>query len=295
MDHFLGLERLIVHRGPQAHCMPPARNLYEAVRATIIFACLVLDRPSPLAHPDWKTIPWILEPESKKPLQYLYDILADVPFIFKERERIVDDSLQYSEVAADCSALIDQIEEMITQLGTWYKKWWAEHEPDLFEVDDLGSLKAEDDDSPLLWETTLHFASLQIAHEYCVYYGTRIMLKTLSRSMKILDPNKDLEEISKLATEARKGSIEICRCVDYHLLDYQVGAGSLFLLFPLRMAWQGLGGNSSREGQWLVDISKQISKGQKGWWESASHLLPGHLGNDDPKNPLTNGIIPVND
>jgi len=76
-----------------------------------------------------------------------------------------------------------------------------------------------------------------------------------------------------MAKEHRQSAIEICRVVDYHLQEVQDGAGSLILLFPLRLAWQALDGNKTIEGAWLFKVSTDVKHGFRGRWRMTAHML----------------------
>lgn len=68
-------------------------------------------------------------------------------------------------------------------------------------------------------------------------------------------------------------ALSICRSIDYHQQEMWGEQGSFALLFPLRMAYDGLSEEEPIVGAWLQSVMHDISAGKQGLWRSAKSLL----------------------
>lgn len=117
----------------------------------------------------------------------------------------------------------------------------------------------------LRWKTVWHFSSPYIANTYRTFHCLIIialrMVSNLETSGLLSVEHPCVDGSHQIYAAA----IEMCRCVDYHLMESHKGAGSLFILVPSRAAWKTLG-ETTPEGQWLMGVVEDISSGDRGRW-----------------------------
>ncbi|RFU27315.1 hypothetical protein B7463_g9035, partial [Scytalidium lignicola] len=82
--HLQGVTKIINLCGPEAFQRQPLLNALEAARATLVVASLVTRKRVFFDTPQWRSVPWALNPMEKTPQSYLLDILASVPGILEE-------------------------------------------------------------------------------------------------------------------------------------------------------------------------------------------------------------------
>ena len=231
-------------------------------------------RTTILAEPDWKNIPWADNPEAKSDMQYLYDIWADLPEIFQQLGRSLESPL---DLRPDHTMSVEEIYQrslnMLRALDKWRRTWHSNHYEDFFETEQTYVPKtwvgrSED----LGWKTCWHFSTLYIAYGYTLYHAILICVLKTMWNCEISDLLVMEHPTIDRSQQLYAAGIEICRCVDYHLIDPLQGAGSLFIIAPVRCAWKILG-EDSVQGQWLSAAMKDISTGERGGWAIAEGTL----------------------
>ena len=236
----------------------------------ITYACMLAVKPCMLSDPDWKHIPWSNAPEKKSELQHLFDILVDVPEITTQFSHPLQSPTSLRPSATlDIDTIYTKATAMLRALDRWRRKWYALHYEDFFETQPKYVPKAWATRSEeLSWKTCWYFSSLNIATAYTHYHETLVLvLRAIwncetSGLLNVEHPNIDRRP------QIYACCIEICRCVDYHLIESQKGAGSLFILSPVRIAWKSLG-EESIESQWLAAAMADVSAGERGRWAIA--------------------------
>jgi hypothetical protein len=198
----------------------------EACRLNIILGALASHKFCDLATEEWRTIPWSEHPEQKSAYQHLIDILIEVPALYA--------SSQGSKTTPPTS--------LLEGLRIWRNQWVLENPNEPHEANPYFP------DLNFTWTSVLHFSNLDSANSIILYNATLILILGFLK----LRPNPDDQKLprspptaylptmsltpSSFDIEIHNAAIEICRCVDYHLFHIQRGAGSLFLMFPLRVA-----------------------------------------------------------
>ena len=255
----------------------------------IATAAMLAGRTTILSEPDWKLIPWAGRPEDKSELQHLYDIMVDLPELTMQTHSTLSSPLRLrAGQTMDLNVMYRKCTTLLRALDQWRRTWFNTHYEDLFETQPTYTPsqwygRTEE----LNWKTVWHFSSLYEGQAYSLYHALLIILLRLiwnletSNLLTVEHPNVDR------SFSLYTAGIEICRCVDYHLIDAQKGAGSLLILTPVRCAWKSLG-EQSPESQWLEAVMADISAGERGRWAIAA----GTLGNFEPisSSPMANTI-----
>lgn len=86
--HLQAMTRILSTCGPQMFQHQPFRDAFEAARATMVVASLVMRKRVFLDNPAWHTGPYELVPQSKAPQSYLLDILASVPSLLENHHKL---------------------------------------------------------------------------------------------------------------------------------------------------------------------------------------------------------------
>jgi hypothetical protein len=270
--HALGMERLFELRGPEAFRTLPERAVFQASRTCIIFASLVLRKPTILSQAQWKTVPWELDPMQKDSMNYLIDILADCPHISALKCQVLSVTTN-AERETLIQELTSQVNSHLEQLRFWKDAWDTTEAHSCYEVpapSNTPTRLVSADTTERAWETVWSFETLNHANAVTMFHATCILLL---RMLHVVEDDSALSTTLDRAQEEYLAGIQICRTVDYHLHKMREGAGSLFLLFPLRMAWEALGQVEPAIGAWLQDVLKKIETGVAGRWALAGYLL----------------------
>jgi hypothetical protein len=104
-----------------------------------------------------------------------------------------------------------------------------------------------------------------------MYNATTILALRFSDSIHVGSQSPFEHHIRKRRISV--AALSICRSVDYHQQETWGEQGSFALLFPLRMAYDGLGEEEPTVGAWLQSVMHDISAGKQGLWRSAKSLL----------------------
>ncbi|KFY42438.1 hypothetical protein V495_04523 [Pseudogymnoascus sp. VKM F-4514 (FW-929)] len=263
LKHAGGVGRLIELRGPWRHQSPMGRNILEANRVIIIINCLIKRKRCFLSSTDWKTVPWAQEPESKTSISYLHDILSDVPGLMENA-----DTIQFSDIASEVSLscrdlVLHQLASLWTTLYEWRVSWQLQNPASSWEA------PSTTDQNP--FPTAFHFSSLIHANAITLYNATLLLLFKIG--FQVLGPSFNPLYYSlhlphgidygphippTLTLNTRAIAIEICKSVEYHFQEERRGGGTLFLLFPLRLAWQTFE-QSSVEAAWIQGVMEMIA------------------------------------
>lgn len=235
-------------------------------------------------------MPWSLQPENKAPLQKLMDILIHFPPWIKSCTRFWTQAFP-SE--SDMNGILEAQRGLRVSrelLDTWWEAFQAERGNEWWETPMPASMLEETDSGympPAPWKTHYHFKSLKTAHSFIYYHATRVLCVGVLRGIEALDLNVDPAHVARMAAESRASAMEICRATDYLLLPRHDGAGSVYLIFPLRLAWKAVGGDTP-EGAWLRQVADSIGSGAKGGWAGLPMMLYGDFN-------IENGLESVRD
>lgn len=263
-------------RGSDSFKTYPEYILFQNYRQSMILSSLLLRRHTILSKPEWKSIPWSLYPDAKTEMQFLYDILADCPGLFIHKEEIesspspCDRSIEYVKLRRNISNVLDQ-------LSQWEQDWEINNVGYSYEVSAPVT-------TPIMvnhwgrsvpaWETVIEYKSLYHANVVAVFNATVILVQLLADELTFSgELPRDSQNQGSFPDRKFVASLTICRSVEYHLQSMRKGAGSFFLLFPLRMAYDAIGRSNPVIGTWLQNVLQQIQDGQSGRWATAKYLL----------------------
>lgn len=270
LQHSRGLERLLEIRGPESMASLPCLNILESVRLSIIFSAILLRQNTILASEEWKRLPWVGYPERKDAMQLLIDILADCPELFVLRESIPADSAPRDRRSSLC-CLQEKAYTILDNLHTWkqstFLSLWTEV-PSPSSTPKLADLEGQ---LTPVWPTVFRFESLDQANITSLYHSAIILVLKLCIGTQ-LELNDD-EKCEEMRASMNTAGIAICRSMDYHIERRGDDVGSLFILFPLRMAFDAVGIDNVEIGSWLKAILQKISSGSAGRWATARYLL----------------------
>jgi len=286
--HARGAEQLFEIRGAESMMAEPWLGLLEKYRPTIILAAIISRRSTILSSSKWKEVPWLAHPEQKSSMKCLVDIMADCAELSRLQETLCE-TMSGSGVNESRRALLSKAYESLYALEAWDGTYAPMSPAHCTELDSPATTPSVVDSSGQpqpLWPTVLHFHSLYDANVMALYYSTLVLvLKViLSPELSIKDP----VDHAVLQSRLRNAGIAICRSVDYHMEGPFGGTGTLFLLFPLRMAFDAVGKSDATIGGWLKGILERISAVSSGRWATSQYLLNINVPAAKAKNTIEN-------
>ena len=222
-------------------------------------------------------MPWALEPDSKRSIHYLQDILCDLPGLAEDATTLLD--LNASEEASSYKQVCCRIISSLQELYTWRWKWEAECPNSCYEVKSSRSCD--------IFSTILHFKDPNHASLITHYNAILLVLLRLQGALQIphssaaegeaygssqFQANNNFGNALFLPGQAKSETDiarELCRSIEYQLLGVGGRAGAYNLLFPLRIAHQTFD-YTSAEAIWLRQIMIMIA--DDSGFELARHL-----------------------
>ena len=210
-------------------------------------------------------------------MQLLVDILADCPRMFVERSSLASNPQILRQENAH-NDLLRRIGDLLDQLDQWKQRGGLENLGCCREV-------APDSATPTLandhgvqvpaWTTVLEYESLDSANQATLYHAALILILRLAQETARFAVPAPVQYLDALSSSEKivSASLVICRSVKYHLQMMHCGAGSFFLLFPLRTAYDSISRSHPAIGTWLEHILQQIQDGQAGRWATAKYLI----------------------
>ena len=262
MKHAGGVGKLIELRGACSFQDPTERSMLEGNRVTIALECMVEKKRCFLEHSDWKTIPWATDPGSKTLNIALHDFLCDIPGLLEDETTLLNsdtDSFQLHESLSQKTVLC------LKDLYEWRVAWQQEHPNFCQEV------PTSDKEENPLFRTVLHYSDLPCANAIAVYNA--ILLLLLGLASRVIGPAFDpsipaLHLTQHLnyhplyppdsAPRAEAIATEICRSVEYHLVNDKSNIAAFCLLFPLRIAYLAFEPRA-REAKWLREVMTNLA------------------------------------
>jgi hypothetical protein len=248
----------------------PCLMILEQIRSSVIFAAIVLHKPTILARPEWKTVPWALHPERIDQGKLLFDILSDCPELFVLRDRLsaIQDQCERSSAVKNLAA---QARLILHNLDQWDQIWTSDLSHECIEAPSPPSTPTYVDlngQTVPLWSTILQYESLHHSNLLTVYNGALVLVLRF-----ILDIDIKCTDGDYLQSRMYEAGIIICRSVEYHYRQSSGDQGGFFLLFPLRMAYDAVGRSNAAIERWLKVVLDDIATGRRGMWRSAKTLL----------------------
>jgi hypothetical protein len=109
-------------RGPASFTSPETLAFLAKSQSSIIMADLALHKPTIFSRPEWKHVPWTLQPERRTAIHDLHDILADCTELYAMKDK------QDAEAITDHGSpmyqtILDTINDILAQLDQWQSGW----------------------------------------------------------------------------------------------------------------------------------------------------------------------------
>ena len=193
----------------------------------------------------WKTVPWEGDKEAKTTMDYLVDVLADIPYFL---QILTTNRRSFPGIIAEnqpgCKLLKAQLPRVLKRLKDLHHAWGAQFLNSYWPVTPSPrppfARDKEMKSPPPPFETVLHFTDLQRAYDFCLFNVTLLLVLILledSGEPKLVDkflqdmfpniPNCTIQIIAN----------SICRSADYLLLDMHGSLGFILWTFPATVAY----------------------------------------------------------
>lgn len=213
----------------------------------------------------WKDVPWEDDLPAKTTMDFLVDVLSDIPMFLQEVMRYGNSSglptPPSSTPPPDYHALQGQILERLETMKVLYKNWLAEYPKAMWPTPSKPSQGNPLGGSQSAFETVFYFTDMYRAHDFCYYNATLILLIMIYEQVSHdLDPSLPCPS-SILQTLFPGASLQnlirdVCRSAEYLLLDIHGSRGHIGFLFPATVAYFA-SNRASVEAKWLYDICKR--------------------------------------
>lgn len=288
ISHALGLGGMFKWLGPEICSQAPYHIYFETCRILIIYAQLTLRLDSFLADRKWLTIPWLTRHDGKTPKEQICDVLAQLCRVQKYWDDVVRQEdqrkrdsfiLKYQQQLALCS----------TELQNWASLHKATIEAQRHQVpyyaigtilDDQGN-RTPGSNRPALFEVIYGYPDLETAHLLCLYHAIYVYLTifvhnppsaTFVGLYPPLAPPPPMD--SPVFAKFLNSGLEIAKSTDFHLQEHLDSAGSLHLIFPMKMAARAFEEIQMREEEkWATGILAGISNSANRQWTFAGQII----------------------
>lgn len=252
-------------RGPAAFMSLPDLIFLEQSRLAVYFAALTLRKPTILANPEWKYIPWTLFPERKTSMQKLLDIFADCPALLAA-STVLGSISSESNASDKHRELAIATERVLQDLDHFQEAWTSANVTCIWEIPSLGLtppiINAQGEEISI-WSTVLYYQSLDHANIAMMGSAIRILLFVIYRAISYSRSNLGPAQISDQVMTA---TMTICRSMDYQLQAFKKGTSNHGMFYPIKIAFKGICDDNPILGNWLKGILDQLSDGFAGKW-----------------------------
>lgn len=248
----------------------PCLIILESVRPSIIFSAILSRQNTILASHEWKTLPWAIYPERKDAMQLLVDILVDCPELFVLRESIPADPESHDRHLA-LFWLQGKARAILSSLDMWRETTLLRPLTEVPSPSTTPKTLNQEGRLAPAWDTVFQFQSLYQANILTLYHGMVILVLRFYLGIQLA--LNDVQNCEETQASINAAGIAICRSMDFQIDRRGDDIGSLFILFPLRMAFDAIGTDNVEIGSWLKDILRKISSGSAGRWATARYLL----------------------
>jgi len=257
IKHAGGISKLIEMRGIHRLESPPERILFWSNRITIILDCLVRRKRCFMEREEWKAIPWTAGIEPRRLNFLVQNIFCDVPGLMEDESTLKE--LSNHKVEGSKRELLIKVMTYFQQLYFWRSDWETTYPASCSELN-IGGKKP--------FQVVLYYSTLDRANEIILYDSILLLLWRLGRAIvgqsfrppkpeRILRTNQYLLLPGEL-TSQQAVATEICRSVDFLLLEEHRITGAYFLLFPLKLVMQEYA-EGGEEAAWLAWKMQQIA------------------------------------
>lgn len=214
----------------------------------------------------WKTVPWEGDTEAKTTMDYLVDILADIPYflqILTPKRRsfpgIISENQPGSKIAKA------QLPRLLKKLQDLHHAWEAQYTNSYWPVTPSPRSRPTGNEEikypPPPFETVLHFTDLQRAYDFCLFNATLLLV------LLLLEESGESQLVSKFLQDMcptiANCSIQIianliCRSADYLLLDKHGSLGYILWTFSATVTYLFMDKNLP-QAKYVFDITTRNS------------------------------------
>ena len=217
IQHAGGTGRLMEMRGPERHQDEPDHTYFLLSRSRIIMQAIMSRKRIFLERPEWQTVPWAKHPRNKTSIDSLIDIMAFIPGILAEFDRLnrlanlpegegrfwhlSGRALGPEQGAWD--VLRDQLIAALQRLEQWRQDWQARQTPTLQAEEkppDLLTSLTWDPDLEYPAKTT-HYPTFAIADDVAQHLITLACLGSFATSLR--DPGDIYQQVMAPARSNR--------------------------------------------------------------------------------------------
>jgi len=264
-----------------------------------MFQGMVRLRKTFLSQPEWREIPWSTAQDGKAPFDRLVDILLDIPDLSAQRQALESTTDPHQILSGALESIRDG-QRMESTVEEWFNHFkdtipGSLYHPELSNVDSV----VDDSDSGKLFPVAFHFPAF-IVGQSLVFYWVAVLsvhahlcftYEILARLSAMLDSlgreslscscdgtekprhclrHFTMELLPSLGPREqwpRGAAYNICRSVEYFLLDKTRGFGPAGVLPALTMVkgfWKHAAGDWSREIAWVNDMLSRIRESGNG-------------------------------
>jgi hypothetical protein len=203
--------------------------------------------------------------------QSLMDIFASTPDLLVDKYTI-DQNADPTAKPTVYGDLANKVKSSLVQLEQWEQIW---NLPSHYQIPSPATTPqtTDPDGRPRpIWPTVLQFESLLQANTFALFNATFILLARLYRGL-MLTAHEPYPGQVQMEHRIYSAGISICRSVDYHIGTMRQGAGTFYLMFPIRMAYAAVESSNPAVVDWVRNILHQIASGPAGRWSAAKYLL----------------------
>ena len=254
----------------------------------IIYAQLTAHLDSFLADKKWLTIPWLTRLDGKTPMEQICDVLTQLCRVQKYRDDVVEQEdqgrrdrcmLRYQEQLALCFKEL-QNWSILHQTTLEAQRRQVPHLAIGTILDDQGKTMSGST-RPALFENIFDYPDLETANLLCLYHEIFVFLTIFVHNplpatfVGLYPPPAPPPPIdSPIYTAFLNSGLEIAKSTDFHLQEHQDSAGSVHLVFPMRMAARAFEEiEMIEEERWANGILTGISKGANRQWTFAGQII----------------------
>ncbi|KAL6716263.1 hypothetical protein ACLMJK_005829 [Lecanora helva] len=273
VSHAGGIGKLLEARGPGRHKTYPEKSVYLESRLLLVSNGIFTCQRTFLEETRWKDEPWEDDLLSKRPFEYLVDLLSDIPSFLQQITRGKFHFSMPPTISSGVHPQLDRLrlrKEVLERFHTvrdiremWHAKYtnpvWQVSAKPMSLLTSVEGNPTQSAEPP--FQTVLRFSDMNRGHDFLLWKTAQILLimlyEQLAHEMEpsVSDHTQDWQHILP-GTSLQSIVQDICRCTDYMLLDIHGSRGYIVLMFPATVAYFA-SDKSSAEAKWLRNVCKQ--------------------------------------
>ncbi|KAL3419045.1 C6 finger domain-containing protein [Phlyctema vagabunda] len=253
--HAGGIGRLIELRGPEQHRDAFELHLLSTMRNSICIKAMLDRKRCFLEREEWKTIPWSSHPEGRAMVEWVQDIMCDVPGLYEDYDTLSASDMSPEAYRVGHEKLKANIYHHLELLSDWRAQWEHRYPQTCHER------APHFPQSP--FTTVISFQDLEAANGLMLYNALYIILSNLQ--LRLLGREHDWRYhtgtrmkasnpvLNPLGASLHEAAVEICRSVEYYFSPPYESVGAFFMTFPLKVAYNQLPVGDPG-GRWLKGL-----------------------------------------